>query len=319
MGKLASNRVVDAHASKLVSGYRVPQFVGVNKILPIVDVVLEAGKFMEFAADASVIRENMNRAMGDVRKRIEMRVGAGAYSTGEVGIEVPLYDRELRNVPAERQDDYRQKKLFLAQAAQLLLMEYTAMTVLTDATKYAAANTVTLAGVDQWKTATGKAITNLRTWVNTLALATGLEESDLGVALAPKAWMGAIDNAEVRERLKYSSRELTTEILAGLLNVGEVTRLSGKYASAFNPDDPTDVTFAHLYSDEVIVYPIVKGQPTPNDPLPGAICRVQDYPIVTYYRDEPKSADVTAVDDNWGLMFKASQKRLFLAKACSGL
>jgi hypothetical protein len=318
MGKLASNRVVDAHASQLVSGYRKPQFVGVNRILPIVDVVFEAGKFMEFAADASVIRSNMNRALGDGRSSIEMRVGEGSYATGEVGIKVPLYDRELRNVPQERRADYEAKKRDLAAEAHLLLMEYTCKGVLTDATKYNAANTVTLAGTDQWKTSTGTPVKNLRDWLWVISLSTGIDISELGVALAPKPWRALLDSADVRDRLKYTGRELSTEILKGLLTCGEVTLLAGMYASAFNPDDPTDVTFTFLYDDEVIVYPLI-SKPSIVDPLPGAICRVQGYPIVSQYRDEDKSADITAVDDNWGLMWKPANRRLFLGKNVSGL
>lgn len=318
MSKLKKTRVVDVHASQLVSGYRAPEFVAVSKILPIVDVSSEAGQFMEFAADASVIRQNLKRALGDDRHRIEMRVGSDKYATNEFSVEVPIYDRELRSVPEERKQDYRDKKAILGEKTQQLLMEYTAAQILKDPAKYHANFTAALAGVNQWKETTSKPIKNLRDALRAVSFSTGIPVASLGIALAPKPWEALQDHAEIRDRVKYTGSDVTTQWLAQALQCGSVDLLAGMYASAFDADDPANVTFTNIFDDEVMVFPVI-DKPTVADPLPGCIARHEDYPIVTEYRDEPKSADIIAVDDNWGVHWKSSQRRIYLYRTVSGL
>jgi len=318
MGKLASTRVVDPFVSNIMSGYRRPDATAVNHILPIVDVATEAGKFMDFAADASVIRQNLNRALGDSRKRIDIHVGAGAYSTGEVSIEVPTYDREMKNVPVSQHDNYQSKKDFLAQDTQLLLMEYNVSQVLLTTGNYGTNNTVTLAGAQQWQNSTATIIKNLRDWLWTVALMNGVPLAELGIGIAPKPARALIDSAEGRDRVKYVGKEVTLDALRGWLECKEVVLLNGMYASDFNPEDPTAVSFTTMYDDEVIVY-IPITNPTAVDPLAGGIARLEGHPIVTRYRDETKSADISANDDNWGVFWKPANRRIFLAKSVSGL
>lgn len=317
MGKLAKNRVVDAHASQLAAGFRKPEFTAVNKIYPIVDVSTESGKFMQFAADAFVIQQNLERALGDDRKRIEMRVGSGSYNTAEVSVEVPVYDREIKNVPEQRRQDYRDKKTELAQARQLLLMEYTAAQILKDPAKYDAANTAALTAGNQWKETTSTPYANLRSWLRTISFKLGLPVSELSVAFAPKPWESLQDHAHTQDRIKYTGKEPSQALIAGILGCKAAELLAGMYATSFNPDDPTDVTFANIFDDEVLVYHEV-ANPSVAEPLWGGIARMEGYPIVTEYRDEPKSADIIACDENWGV-FQLSNKRGFLARTVSGL
>src|ERR1700752_613020 len=107
MTKLATNRVVDDHASQLANGFRSPDLSTVFKIWPIVEVSGESGKFMEFGADASIIRSGLERALGDDRKRVDFRVAIGNYNTTEVSVEVPTYARELKNVPEKLRGKYQ--------------------------------------------------------------------------------------------------------------------------------------------------------------------------------------------------------------------
>lgn len=319
MGKLRSNRVADPHVSSILSGFRVPQFVGVNKIFPIVRVKSEAGKFMQFAADASVVRQNLQRALGDRRSRIEMKVGAGTYGTTESGIEVPLFDRELKNVPDDLHDAYRMKKAELAQQTQLLLMEYTVAQILKNSANYDGAYTTALAGVNQWKDPGSVPYTNLRSWLRSVKASTGIPVDQLSIAFAPKPLEALQEHADTRDRVKYVGKDADLGYLATALRCKECVELTGNYASAFNPDDPTDVTFTDIYDDEVIVYYEVPNEtPSVIDPLWGGVARVDGYPIETEYRDEPVSADVIAVDENWGV-FRLSNKRGFLGRTVSGL
>jgi hypothetical protein len=317
MGKLATLRVVDDHATKLAGGFRKPELVAVSKIWPIVSVKGESGKFMEFAADASIIRSGLERALGDDRESVNIHVGTGSYNTSEVSVAVPTFDRELRNVPEDLRGAYQEKKDELAQSIHLLAMEYAVAQKLKTAGEYDGSMTAALAGANQWKESTATPFKNLRTALRAVSSMTGKPTTELGIAFATKPLEAFQDHAETRDRVKYTGGEVTLAWIAQALNCGAADLLGGKYASAFNPDDPTDVTFTDIFDDEVIVYPIIQN-PSVIEPLWGAICRVEGYPVVTRYRDEPRSADIVANDENYGI-HKRSNKRGYLLRTVSGL
>jgi hypothetical protein len=317
MGKLAKNRVVDEHASQLASGFRAPDLVAVGKIFPIVDVTTESGKFMTFGADASVIRTGLERALGDDRKRIDMRVGTGSFNTAEVGLEIPLYDRELKNVPESRRQDYRDKKTLIVQRYHLLGMEYGIASIIRAAGSYDVNHTLALAGTSRWSDPASTPYRNLRDWLRIQSFALGVPVSALSVALAPKPWESLQDHAQTLDRVKYTGKEASPEWLAAVLSCKSIDLLNGMYASSFDPKDPSNVTFSNIYDDEVIVY-LEIANPSVGDPLWGGVARVDGYPVVTEYRDEPKSADVIASDENYGI-FVQDNKRGFLARTVTGL
>jgi hypothetical protein len=317
MTKLASNRVVDDHASQLANGHRPPELIGITRIWPIVEVSGESGKFMEFGADASVIRTGLERALGDNRERVDMRVSTGTYNTTEVSVEVPTFDRELKNVPEKLQAKYQEKKDELAQTIHLLGMEYAVSVKLRDPAEYDASMTVALTSTAQWKDAASNPFANLRAWLRTLSKKLLVPVKDLSIAMAAKPWEALQDHALTEKKLTAAGGELTLERLANWLGCKEVVLLAGQYASTFNPDDSTDVQGTDFFDDEVIVFREFK-EGTVVDPLWGAICRVEGHPIVTRYRDEPKSADIVANDENYGIL-KRSNKRGFMARTVSGL
>jgi hypothetical protein len=317
MGKLKSTRVVDPHASKIVSGFRAPEFIGVNKIWPIVPVSSETGKFMEFCADASVLRKNIVRALGDDRKRIEMRVGSGSFVTAEYGIEVPLYDRELRNVVKEREEDYRLKKSILAEKGHQLAMEVTVAGMIQDPANYDVGFTTALAGATQWKQSTSTPYANLRAWLRTIAKSLLCKVSDLSVALGDRPWEALQEHADTKEKTKYVGKDSSPEWLTGVLGCKSTDLLSGYYLESVDPTAPDNVTGLEIWGDSVVVYREVDVS-DPSAPLWGAVPRHEDYPVATEYRDEPRSADIYAVDDNWGVLLN-SKRRGFCATDVSGL
>lgn len=319
MSTLKKLRVVDEHATKLVSGFRSPVTPVVNKILKIVPVTSEAGKFMQFGAFAHLVREGLERALGDDRKRIAITVGQGSYNTTEVSIEGAIPDRAMRNVPEARRQDYRDKFAETLQATHLLGMEYVAATLLKNPAKYDAAMTVALAGVNQWKEATATPIKNLRSWLRLVSKRNLLPIGELSVGLSPNAMEALCDHPEVRERLKYTGKEADGAALAGILRCKEVYELNGMYAQDVDPANPTEVTGLDIFADEVIVHHEV-ADPSPSEPLIGGIARVEGYPIVTEYRDESRSSDITAIDENYGVFLTgATITKAFLARAVSGL
>lgn len=317
MTKLATNRVVDEHSSQLANGFRAPEFIGITKIWPIVEVSGESGKFMEFGADASVIRTGLERALGDDRKRVDIRVASGSYNTTEVAVEVPTYDRELKNVPENMRGKYQEKKDELAQTIHLLGMEYAVAQKLKDPAEYDASMTVALTSTAQWKDAASTPYINLRTWVRTLSKRLLTPTKLLSIALADLPWTAIQDHAQTGTKLQAVGGELTLQRLANWLDVKEIFRLEGQYASTFDPDDPTATDGTYLFNDEVIVFREFE-QGTVIDPLWGCVCRVEGHPIVTRYRDEPRSADIVANDENYGIL-KRSNKRGFMARTVSGL
>ncbi len=318
MGRLATNRVVDAHATKLVSGFRVPQFVGINKIWPIIDVASEVGKFMQFFADASVIRSGLERALGDARKRMDLRVATSSYNTTEVSAEVPVIDRELKNVPESRRQQYYDKKAEFVQSVHLLGMEYAVATLLKDPAKYDGSMTTALAGTAQWSdTVNSTPYINLRTWVRNLQFRLGIPSNELSIAFSEKSWGALQDHPKSDTKLGAAGGELTLDKVANWLNVKECVLLTGMYASSFNAADPTDVQFTNLFNDEVIVFHEI-ADPSVVEPLWGGVARLEGSPIVTYYREEPTSSEIIAVDDYYGI-FQHSNKRGYLARTVSGL
>lgn len=317
MGKLAKNRVVDAHASNLASGYRAPDLIGLKKIMPIVPVSSEAGKFMVFGADANVIRAGLERALGEDRKRIEMRVGSGSYNTAEVALEAPIYDRELKNVPESRRQDYRDKKTLMVERYHQLGMEFAIATILRNAATYNVNNTTALTGTNQWSNAASTPYANLRTALRVVSAALGIPTTELSVAIAPKPYESLQDHAQTQDRVKYTGKEPDLGFFASALNCKSFDLLSAMYASSFDPKDPLNVTFSNIYDDEVIVYYDVPN-PNAGDPLFGGVARVEGYPIVTEYRDEPKSADIVACDENYGI-FTLNPRAAFLYRTVSGL
>lgn len=317
MSKLKTLRVVDEHATNIMSGYRRPELAAVNKIWPIIDVNSEKGKFMEFAADQSVVRQNLERALGDERKRIDVRVGSGEYGTDEMSLEIPIFDREIKNVPEERRQKYRDHKAQIVQGVHLLAMEYAAAQILKDPVKYDDSCTEALSGTAQWKDGASNPYKDLRRWLRIMAGKLGVPMNQLSVAMASKPFEAIQDHTLTTNRLAPTGREATPEVIANIVGCKSVDLLFGQYASSFNPDDPKDVTFSFIFDDEVIVY-LEIDDPGVGDPLWGGIARVGGYPIATEYRDEKISADILASDDNYGV-FQQSNKRGFLARTVSGL
>lgn len=317
MGKLKSLRLVDSHASQIMSGYRKPELGAINKIWPIIDVDTEKGKFFEFAADQSVIRAGLERALGDERKRVDVRVGEGAFSTDEVSLEIPIYDRELDNVPEERRQRFRDHKAQVVQGIHLLNLEFNVAAFLKDATKYDASVTEALTGTNQWKDPGSNPYKDMRRWLRTMAGKLGVPPTSLSIAMALKPFEALQDHAKTEGRLAPTGREATPQVLANIVGCKAIEILGGMYASSFNPDDPKDVTFSFIFDDEVITFLEIED-PGAGDPLWGGVARKKGYPIATEYREERISADILASDDNYGF-FQQSNKRGFLARTASGL
>lgn len=319
MGELKKLRVVDPHATQLVSGYRSRITPVINKIFPIVDVTSEAGKFMNFGAYAHLLRTGLERALGDNRKRISITVGEGSYNTNEVSIEGAIPDRAIRNTPESRRQNLRDKWAESLQETHLLGMEFAAATIIKDPAKYAGTMTTALTGTNQWKDAASTPIKNLRSWLRLVSKATLIPINELSVGLASNPMESLLDHANVQERVKYTGKEADGAEIAGILRCKEVFELNGMYVDDIDPDDLLNVQGIDIFGDEVVVFHEV-ADPDASTPLVGGIARVEGYPMVTEYRDESRSSDITAVDDNYGVFLNgATIRKMFLARDVSGL
>src|SRR5438309_1419834 len=97
MARVQDVAVVNPHETAIVSGYRDPRLVGVNKMFPIVDVKSERGRYTEYGPDASIIRQGLEQPLGLGRQSIDVTIAAGDFACVKMGVNVPYFDEERDN------------------------------------------------------------------------------------------------------------------------------------------------------------------------------------------------------------------------------
>lgn len=316
-GKLEKLRYIDEHNTNLVSGYRFSEFVGVSEIAPIVSTTQEAGKFPKFGPEATMIYPEIRRPFMSPRVRINQTMGFGSYATDEVGVEVAIYDRERRAVPAKVLPRYEENKAALGAKVIQLWMEYSIATILQDPTRYASGNVEVITGANQWRDKVNSdPWADMTRWLTIEKYRVGKEIKDLSLALGGKNYLALIQHPKTIDR--FARGIVANEVgIANMLGCKSVKMLSGMYTSELlDAEDPDSAVFTDLWGDVAICYNKV-DDPQIGDPLAAAIMRVEGQPVVTEYRDERHTCDIKAVDDNFGFV-QVSNRRLVLATTVSG-
>jgi len=324
--KLSQLRQVDEHSTNLLSGYRNDTLVGITRILPIVEVTRESGKFTEYGPSPFMKKAELQKALSDTRLKVDFTTASGTYFTNRVEVEVPIYESELEEIAESDRETFVERKSMLGEDIVQLGMEYEVSSLLSDVAQYAAGYTVTLSGATQWKQSTSTPLTDLRTAVRKIALANGKPYTRVGIAFTPKAWEAISDHAQIQAKIQYGAGPnnpsvVTQDALAKVFGVGRVDILAAQYPVSVDPIDPTATLFDFLWGDVVLVY-ILFDKPSIADPLPGAVVRKVGYPWVSEYRWDPTDATMKVTRDNYGVMLRKASgglNRIYMINAASGL
>lgn len=320
--RLSDVRQVDEHSTALANGYRDSVLVGVGEIYPIATVVKESGKYTNWGATPHIPIAKFRGAIGSKRLRIDVANSGGSFNLAQYEVEVPIYDRVLRETHDDDRDTLVESLTLRGERVIQLGMEVEISSFLQNSANYDAAMVEVLAGVNQWQDQTNSnPLNDLRRWVRKVRLALNVPQEMLHVAIGIKTYEALTDHPKVLNRAVGTTGEDPDEArIAKLLRVGKVRILSGSYAVTIDESIPDSMVAADLWGDVVLVYlPVPK--PRPDLPLAGAIVRKSGFPVVEEYIDPTVNggpAIVKVTKENWGIC-QVSNKRIFLAKNVSGL
>jgi hypothetical protein len=264
-------RVVDPVLTTVAQGFSHNEFVG-GALFPRVPVSARGGNIVTFGKEDFMQYGNLLRTPGANTPRVQFGYSGSAYSLSDFSIEgqVPLeLMQEAEAVPGIDTAAVGLKK---AMNIIALRLEIAQAALATTAGNYGASNKVTLSGGTQWSSATGVPIDAVETAKDAVRAATGKRANT--VVMGAAVYKSVRTNPQVRDWLKYTSREVTTpELLAEMFGVQRV--LIG---------DAIQATDAGVFSDVwgkfcVVAYTELGDLSSMGTPTFGYTYNLAGYPI----------------------------------------
>lgn len=317
MGKTDTLRQVDPHETAIVSGYRNNRLVGINEIMPIIEVNKEKGTYTEWGPDAKVVREGLEQPYGSRRAMIDFSVAKGDYATVKVGVDVPLYEEEVEEIADGDLQTLRDKKSTLGEDIIQLGMEKIVADYVQTAGNYAAGFTTALSGTARWDDYTNSdPFTDLSTGLDKLELSVDCEQDELAVAVGPTVWSKLRNHPKLTAALSSNDEKIVTpQFVARKLGIKELKILRGKHViSGYDFKDPRTAVFAHLWGKVALVYRPM-ASPSIDQPLWGFVARRKGYHRVESFNDNYLDAEIKSVKDKWGLSVRANNRAYLITTA----
>jgi len=258
-----------------------PQGAIAEFLLPTLPVKQSSGRIPKYGKEA-FRREYTQRGVGSTFRRVDWSVDGIPYFCQEHGLEIPVDDRIVANsqLPIDP---------FTAATMQLVDMltlakEFRVKEAILNALGSGYRTTPSV----KWDQANSTPITDLKTAIRTVQQRIGVRPTT--VAMSRAVFDVLSEHPTVQERLKYTGKDLTTEILARWLDIREV--VVGEMIYNASPEGASE-NMQYVWDDTVVIA-FVTQSPAINMPSFGYCPTVKNF-TVERYREEPTSSTVIRV------------------------
>lgn len=212
-------RVVDPILTTVAQGYKNAEMVG-GALFPAVPVTQRGGKIVKFTREDFRLYAT-GRAPGANTKRVQYGYGSDPYALEQHALEgvVPFeIMQEANQAPGINMATVAIRK---TQNIIALRNEKAQADLATDATKYAAANKVTLAGAAQWSDDASAPSKDIEAARDAIRAKTGRYPNK--VVLGARVFSKLKTHPAIVDRIKYTGRDVVTaDLLAALWEVEKV-------------------------------------------------------------------------------------------------
>lgn len=287
---LPQARVIDPILTTHALGYMRPGNVG-HLLFPHVDVSAYGGQILQFGKEG-FRRYNTKRAPGDATKRVTFGYLGTKYAIVPSDLEALVPDETANDAMAVPGIDLGSDSVDLVLDVMDLEHECECAEIATNAANYDADHKVTLAGANRWRGATGKPNTDIAVGKEAVRKTIGIKPNV--AILSATAFAACQNNAEILERLKYTSPDsVTPQMLASLWQIQTVAVGEAVVADAAD-------TLGDVWGDDVVLAyvspPTGSNRRSSARPSYGYTYRIRGNPNVRQpYRDENRKSWVYPV------------------------
>ena len=272
--------ISDPVLTQIAVAYRPSGMVGTNVLKPIA-VRQSAGRIVKFGKEAFRL-ENAARGVGSQSRRITWSTDWLSYMCTEYSLEIAVDDRIVANSvnpidPYERATITLVDMLSLAQERRIFNTIYTAL----GAGYFSVPST-------KWDASGSTPITDIKNAIRIVQGRIGARPTT--VVMSRAVWDVLIEHPQVADRLKYTTREFTPQILAQWLEVREIL-ISEALINTAVEGEPESLSY--VWDDNVLIA-YVPANPAINEPAFGYSPTVRNF-TVERYRDEPAVSTVIRV------------------------
>jgi hypothetical protein len=246
---------IDIALSQFARMYSNNSFVA-ERLFPRVEVNHQSDKFWLYGRENQALRENTKRAPGSPAERIAQTLSNTNYNCVDHSLARLIPDEERANFQAGTGGSVEQWATKAISDKLFLDEEIAAAALATDTTKYAGANSVTLAGQSQWSDlANSTPISDVETGKSTIRQIG--QEANVMVISDPVYKILRVHPA-ILQRLVYTKGgQITLQDLAAVFGIEQVLLASAVQLDV--ADTPTFVWGKHV----VLAY--AQQNPTPMD------------------------------------------------------
>jgi hypothetical protein len=293
----SGNTHIDEVLTQISVGFPNNGLVG-DVLFPSVTVNKQSDKYYIFGREQWLPEDDL-RAPGTVANEIAgLAVSLDTYYAQEHSLQVPVTDEERENVDSPLSPDRDATELVTSKI--LLGRERAIQTLATTAANYVSANTVTLAGTDQWNDyANSDPIGDLRAGKAAVHAQIFVEPN---VAVIPYQVMTQLeDHPDFLERIKYSERAIfSPELLASVLGFDRVV-VPGAGINTANPGATPSLSY--LWGKDVVLA-YVPARPGLKTPAYGYEF-TWGRQTVDRWREDPRKSDLIRVSRRYDHKFTA--------------
>jgi hypothetical protein len=233
IGNSLTQGKIDVALSDFARRYRNNSFVA-EMLCPRVNVLKQTNKYWLFGREGQQLPDQVLRGPGAAAERVELTLSTASYECADHSLEAFIPDEERSNYEA---GDIEQARTKLVMDKLLLDYEDRVATLATTTANYAAGNSVTLAGVQQWSDYTNSdPLIDVETGKAQIRLA-GVNANLL--ILGDAVYTKLINHPDIVARFQYTTpRILTSADLAAIFGVEKVVvasaiKLSAALAASF--------------------------------------------------------------------------------------
>ncbi|MEQ8747347.1 major capsid protein [Pyruvatibacter sp.] len=272
-------RVVDPILTNHSRGYSHPERVG-RVLFPVVPVPVRGFKRIEFSKE-SFLRYNTRRAPGAATKSMTFGYEGLPASISQYALNATVPREHVQEAAAGPGIDLQMEAVSAVQDVISLDEECEQAELALDASKYDAANKITLAGNDQWSDPDSDPKAVINDGKEAVRKKIGRDANTL--VLPPAGFRALDDHPKLLEKLKYTSSDsITTAILARYFDVETVVVGRAVYAATPESD------FTDVWGDKaVLAYVAPAGARSVRVPSFGYTYQLTGHPFVEPMRWDP--------------------------------
>lgn len=302
-----TNFHIDQYLTNFSVGYGYPQFIA-NQVAPTLRVSKQSDKYRVWGAEGHNIPQSDAVSPGATAEEIDYTLSNDTFYCNGHALRHAIADRTR----AAHDDPtiLDRNAVFLTKRGVELKREKLLADYVQTTTNYAAANTVTLAGVNQWNAASPDPFADIEAAKNQVSLSTGFEANT--IILGRDVWNVAKQMSAFIDRIKYSMKGYLSPALFGeAVDIPNVLIGNVAYNTA---NEGQTASVSRLWSDNIIVAYIdqsLLGSPSIEEASPTAFTFftwadpslpvAEDGAVVYRYREEPRHSDVIEYEKYYDL------------------